>query len=127
MSNEDAAVLRMRTVGSVVILEWVHYGIDVAKALTERTDELAASDNRSLLFNLNKTAYIDAHVLAAVLRALVAYRKRGGRVKVCCPNAKIKQIFSVVSWPVEDIHDTEEGALAAFGAETDPRSRVGGR
>ena len=91
--------------------------------LEQRIVELDEAGNARLLINLSETDYLSSTGLGVLLLARAKYLKRGAQVKICSVGERIRQLFDLVRMPVvfgEDLHETEEGALASFRAEPPP-------
>jgi anti-anti-sigma regulatory factor len=64
--------------------------------------------------------------LSFLFWARTRYVKRGARVKLCCIDKKLRELFVLVKLVLiygDDVHDTEEEALASF---RQPVGSVGG-
>lgn len=85
----------------------------------ERVKELNEAGNMRLLINLGKTTFMTSVALAVLFLAYVKYTNRGAKVKICSVDKRIQQIFVIVKLTLiygQDLHDTEEEALASFRA-----------
>ena len=85
----------------------------------ERVKELNEAGNMKLLINLGKTTFMTSVALAVLFLAYVKYTNRGAKVKICSVDKRIQQIFVIVKLTLiygQDLHDTEEEALASFRA-----------
>src|SRR6185436_973516 len=83
----------------------------------ERVKELNEAGNMKLLINLGKTTFMTSVALAVLFLAYVKYTNRGAKVKICSVDKRIQQIFVIVKLTLiygQDLHDTEEEALASF-------------
>jgi anti-anti-sigma factor len=83
----------------------------------ERVKELNEAGNMKLLINLGKTTFMTSVALAVLFLAYVKYTNRGAKVKICSVDKRIQQIFVIVKLTLiygQDLHDTEEEALAIF-------------
>ena len=88
--------------------------------------ELDAAGNDRLLINLGKTTFMSSMGLAALFLAHAKYVTRGAKVKLCCVDKKLKSVFIIVKLVFiygDDLHDTEEEALAAFRATASSAGR----
>lgn len=113
--------LEVRTTDGAVILtpRGMLLGGKETEELQARIISLDGTGNQRLLINLGKTTYMSSMGLAALFLARAKYLKRGAVVKLCCADRKIMQLFIVVRLVLvygDDLHDTEEQALAAFSA-----------
>lgn len=118
-------ILKLRMDGSTAILTphgMLLSGAD-ADDLEQRIVELDEAGNPRLLINLSETTYMSSTGLGVLLFARARYLKRGARVKICAVEGPIRQVFNLVRMPVvfgEDLHETEEEALASFQAPAAP-------
>ena len=83
----------------------------------ERVKELNEAGSMKLLINLGKTTFMTSVALAVLFLAYVKYTNRGAKVKICSVDKRIQQIFVIVKLTLiygQDLHDTEEEALASF-------------
>lgn len=111
--------LDARTVDDVVILtpKGMLLGGKETVELEEKIKRLNAEGNRKLLINLGRTTYTSTMGLAILFWVHSNYVKRGAQVKLCEIDKKIRQVFVLVRLTLvygDDIHDTEEDALASF-------------
>lgn len=111
--------LNVRTVDDVVILtpRGMLLGGKETDELEEKIKELDESGNEKLLINLEKTTFMNTPALSVLFWLHAKYVKRGARVKLCCIDKKIQEIFVLVKLTLvygDDIHDAEEEALASF-------------
>jgi anti-anti-sigma factor len=91
--------------------------------LQEKIIELDRAGNNRLLLNLGKLSFTSSMGLAVLFRAHASYSNRGATVKLCCVDKRIKQIFVMVRLGLvygDNVHETEEEALAAFADATVP-------
>jgi len=82
--------------------------------------ELDSAGNEKLVIDLGKTAHVSSLGLAVLFRAHASYMTRGARVKICCIDKKIKQVFVLVKLTLVyggNLHETLEEALESFRAE----------
>jgi anti-sigma B factor antagonist len=83
--------------------------------LDRAIQSLVEGGNRKLLIDLGKTTYMNSSAIAALLRWLVSYKNRGGEIRLCRLDTKIKQVFVLTKLVlVFPDHDSEEEAIAAF-------------
>jgi anti-anti-sigma factor len=113
--------LEVHTKDGVVILtpRGMLLGGKETEDLQNKIVALDGTGSQRLLINLGKTTYMSSMGLAALFLARAKYVKRGAVVKLCCVDRKIMQLFIVVRLVLvygDDIHLTEEEALAAFAA-----------
>jgi len=111
--------LEVRSRGDVVILtpKGMLLGGKETDELQEKITELDRAGNTWLLLNLGKVTFTSSMGLAVLFRAHASYSNRGATVKICCTDKRIKQIFVIVRLGLvygDNVHETEEEALAAF-------------
>lgn len=86
------------------------------------TDELeaailaeAAAGNLRLVVNLGECEAMNSVSLGLLIRAHANYKGRGGEVKLCGLDKRLKDLFIMTKLiMVFDHHESEEQALAAF-------------
>jgi len=115
--------LDFRTKDGVVILtpKGMLLGGKETDELQSKIVQLDTAGNERLLINVGKTTYMSSMGLAALFIARTKYLKRGAKVKLCSADKKLIQLFVLVRLTLlygDDLHDTEEEALAAFHAPT---------
>ena len=79
--------------------------------------ELDGQGNEKLLIDLSQTTFMSSMGMACLFLAHAKYIKRGARVKLCSVDRKIKALFALVKLTMiygDDLHDTEDEALASF-------------
>ena len=89
------------------------------------TDELqkaimdeAAAGNTRLVLNMSEVQRLNSIAIGVLMRGYTNYKGRGGEIKLCGLGKSAKDIFIMTKLiMVFDHHDTEEQAVAAFGAE----------
>ena len=89
------------------------------------TDELqkaimdeAAAGNTRLVLNMSEVQRLNSIAIGVLMRGYTNYKGRGGEIKLCGLGKSAKDIFVMTKLiMVFDHHDTEEQAVAAFGAE----------
>jgi anti-anti-sigma factor len=111
--------LDVRTVEDVAILapKGMLLGGKETDEVEEKVRELDGAGNEKLLINLGKTTFMSSMGMAFLFWARTKYVQRGARVKLCCIDNKIREVFVIVKLTLiygDDIHDTEEEALASF-------------
>jgi len=111
--------LEIRTADDVVILNprGMLLGGAETDELEEKIKDLDGKGNEKLLINLGKTTFMSTMGMRVLFWAHAKYVKRGARVKLCCIDRKIREVFVLVKLTLvygDDIHDTEADALAAF-------------
>jgi anti-anti-sigma factor len=111
--------LNVRTEDGIVILTpWgMLLGGKETEELEEKVKELDSQGNEKLLINLGKSTFMSTPGISVIFWAFTKYVKRGARVKLCCIDRKIREVFVLVKLTLifgDDIHDTENDALASF-------------
>jgi anti-anti-sigma factor len=111
--------MEVRNVDDVVILapKGMLLGGKETDDLEAKIKDLDSQGNEKLLINLGKTTFMTSMGMACLFLAHAKYVKRGARVKLCSVDRKIKAVFVLVKLTLiygDDLHDTEEGALASF-------------
>jgi anti-anti-sigma factor len=111
--------LDVRTEDGIVILtpRGMLLGGKETEELDEKVKELDSQGNEKLLINLGKSTFMSTPGISVIFRAFAKYVKRGARVKLCCIDRKIREVFVLVTLTLrfgDDIHDTEDDALASF-------------
>jgi anti-anti-sigma factor len=94
--------------------------------LEAKVKELDGKGNMKLLINLGKTTFTTSIGMTVLFLAYTKYTKRGATVKLCSVDKKIRQVFVLVRLTLvygENLHDTEEEALASFRVLPAPASR----
>ena len=85
--------------------------------LQDKINQLNKAGNGMLVINLGKVTYMSSMGLALLFRAHASYVNREARVKICEVDKKLKQIFVIVRLTLvygDDLHETQEEALASF-------------
>ena len=111
--------MEIRNVDDVVILtpRGLLLGGKETDEFEARIKDFDGMGNEKLLINLEKTTFMSSMGMACVFLAHARYVKRGARVKLCSVDRKIRQLFALVKLTLiygDDLHDTEEEALASF-------------
>ena len=87
--------------------------------IQQKVKELDQEGRTKLLINLGNTTMMNSLGLGVLFVAHATYAKRGATVKLCCVDKRLEQIFVIVKLILvygDNIHDTEEQALASFRA-----------
>ena len=111
----------VRTVEDVTILtpHGLLLGGRETDELKEKVTALDEKGNTKLLLNLGKTTFRSSVGLAVLFLANTKYTRRGATVKLCSVDKRIRQLFVLVKLTLvygENLHETEEEALASFRA-----------
>ena len=60
-------------------------------------------------------SYIDSSGLATLIEMFQRLKKSGGKMRICCMNQKIKNVFEITKLhKLFEIFDNKEGALKDF-------------
>jgi len=87
--------------------------------LQNKIKELDGAGNEKLVIDLGKTTHVSSLGLAVLFRVHASYATRGARVKICCVDRKIQQVFILVKLTLvygDNLHETLEDALQSFRA-----------
>jgi anti-anti-sigma factor len=80
---------------------------------------LVAKGVRKLLLNLAHLSQVDSSGISVIVQAYVSLKRRGGDLKLLCPNGRVLQVLTVIHLlDIIPSFDDEAQALASFG----PRS-----
>ena len=81
--------------------------------------ELVAKGVRKLLLNLAHLSQVDSSGISVIVQTYVSLKRRGGDLKLLCPNGRVLQVLTVIHLlDIIPSFDDEAQALASFG----PRS-----
>ena len=95
------------------------FGEKQTDEMQQKIRELDQKGRMKLLIDLGKTTMMNSLGLGVLFVAHAKYAKRGATVKLCCVDRRLEQIFVIVKLALvygDNIHDTEEEALASFRA-----------
>lgn len=113
--------IRRREIRSITVISpsGSFFGDTETDQLEEALMSEAASGNTRLVVNLSECAALNSIAIGVLMRAYANYRGRGGEIKLCGLNKKLKDLFVMTKLiMVFDHHETEELALAAFAVST---------
>ncbi len=113
-----SARLAMRQAGDVAIID-----ISGRFILSEESGSVRAqvgmfldAGHTRVLLNIAGVSFIDSSGIGEITGCHVFLKHKGGRLKVCSPVKRIRDVFSMIHLgKVLDIHDTEAEALHSFG------------
>jgi anti-sigma B factor antagonist len=111
--------IESRTVDGVAVLapKGMLLGGKETEELEQAIQSFLEGGNRKLLIDLGKVTYMNSAAIAVLLRWHVGYKNRGGEIRLCRLDGKIKQVFVLTRLVlVFPDYDTVEEALAAFAA-----------
>jgi anti-sigma B factor antagonist len=109
--------VKRRTVESIEVLTPKGYlvGGEETDELEKLTRDLAAEGNLHLLIDLGETQHINSTALGVLITAHTSYLRRGGQMKLCRVDNRIKNIFVITKLiSVFEVYESEELALASF-------------
>lgn len=87
----------------------------LAPELEAQLQTLLAAGHNRLIVDFQKVSYISSSGLKVLLIALRAARQRGGDVKLCALNDRVRDVFTISGFDkIFDIYPTESTAAAAF-------------
>ena len=110
-----AAAIHERNVDGVVVLAVARDLKGPAEqTLKERIDCLVQEGHRQVLVDLTHLPYLDSTGLGRLIRAHIAVRQAGGRVRLCNVSPRIMELLKRTRLDtVLDIYETEAEALSA--------------
>jgi stage II sporulation protein AA (anti-sigma F factor antagonist) len=78
---------------------------------------IAQADNRYVLLNLAKLAYVSSAGLRVILQAAKLLQVNGGSLSICAAGGSVKTVLETAGFDsLLKIYDTEKEAVAAFSA-----------
>ena len=110
--------VKRREVRSIVILslKGSFFGDTETDDLEKVIMTEAASGNKRLILNLGECNALNSTAIGVLMRGHASYKSRSGEIKLCSLGKRIKDLFIMTKLiMVFDHHETEEGAIAAFG------------
>jgi anti-sigma B factor antagonist len=113
--------VRRREIRSITVLypSGSFFGDTETDVLEEVLLAEATSGNTRLILNLSECTALNSIAIGVMMRAYANYRGRGGEIKLCGLNKKLKDLFVMTKLiMVFDHHESEELALAAFAVST---------
>jgi anti-sigma B factor antagonist len=85
---------------------------EFVRALTEHTQQM--EPNTTLVFDMAEVTYIDSAALGSILAGLAHMRKKGGDLKLCNMQNRVRAIFELTRvHHVCDIFNTKQEAIDA--------------
>ena len=109
------SIIREREVGGVTILT-LERDLKGAGEITlkERVAALVANGRLQIVVDLRHVPYVDSTELGRLIRAHIAVRRAGGRVRVCNVAPRVMDLLRLTRLDtVLDLYPTESEALAA--------------
>jgi anti-anti-sigma factor len=107
------AVIREKQVDGVVILS-VQRSLkgEVEAALKERIEALVRAGQMEILIDLRAMPFVDSSELGRLIRAHIAVRQAGGRVRLCNLSGRVAALMKMTRLDtVLEIYNTDEEAL----------------
>ncbi len=115
MPEPATSIVRERDLDGVVILS-LQRSLKGAGEITlrERIDALVAAGRRQIIVDLKHIPYMDSTEVGRLIRAHLAVRRAGGRVRVCNVSPRVMETLKLTRLDtVLELFATEEEALAA--------------
>jgi anti-anti-sigma factor len=108
--------IQTRRVRDVVVVDMIgRLDSRTAGPASTELNKIAQVANCKVLLNVDKLEYVSSAGLRAILVAAKLNQVNGGAIKICRPNATVKQVMEVSGFhSLLHLYDTEENALAAF-------------
>ena len=109
--------MKQRQVGDVVVLAPKGYltGGDETDELEQAIKSLGEGGNKHLVINLGETQHLNSTALGVLISAHSSYVRRGGQMKLCSVDKRIKNILVITKLSmVFDVYPSEEQAIASF-------------
>jgi len=83
--------------------------------LRKTFDQIIKRNEKKVLADFSGVSYIDSSGLATLIEMFQRLKKIGGRLRFCCMDQKVKNIFEVTKLhKFFEILDTQESALKDF-------------
>jgi anti-sigma B factor antagonist len=111
--------IRRKEVGSVVILypKGSFFGDQETDEFQKALTDEAGTGNTQLILNLAECQALNSIAIGVLMRGYANYKSREGQIKLCSMGKRLHDLFTMTKLiMVFDHHETEEQALAAFGA-----------
>lgn len=112
--------MKQRNVGVIAIVTpkgYLTIGGETDK-LEAAIKTLRETGNKYLVINLNETQYLNSKALGVLISAHSVYIRADGKMKLCCINKRIENIFVLTKLSlVFDVYPTEEFAIASFAEQ----------
>ena len=117
---ESPLQVAQRDVGGVAILELsgrlIFAGGEPSLLRSEVAARIAAGATR-LVVDLSRVTYIDSGGVGSLVTAYLHTTRRGGQLKVVCPNERVCRILQITHLTsVLEVFDTEVDAVDSFAA-----------
>lgn len=83
--------------------------------LREKVRQLLDGGNSKILLNLGDVSYVDSSGIGELVSSYTTVNKAGGQLKLLNLTKKIQDLLAITKLlTVFEIHESEDGALAAF-------------
>jgi anti-sigma B factor antagonist len=112
-----AIVIVERQVGPVTVLELKGRltVLEGSEALDEKFQQLIDASRIKLLIDLSQVTGIDSRGISSVVRGYISATKRGGKLTILNPSAKVRNVLEITRLlSVLESFTDEAAALAAF-------------
>jgi len=87
-----------------------------SERLGGQLQHLVAKGVRKLLLNLAHLSQVDSSGISVIVQTYVSLKRRGGDLKLLCPNGRVLQVLTVIHLlDIIPSFDDEAQALASFG------------
>lgn len=108
-----------RTVGAITVLE-ISGRLTVgtlSSELDEKLQGLVTAGQMALLLDCSQVTAIDTQGIHALIRAYASVQKRGGKLKLLKPSARVRNVLTVTRLlTVLEAFDDEETAVRSFAS-----------
>jgi anti-sigma B factor antagonist len=111
--------VKRKALGAVVVLypKGSFFGDNETDDLQKAIMDEAAAGNQRLVLNMSDCQALNSIAIGVLMRGYTNYKARGGEVKLCGLGKRLRDLFTMTKLiMVFDHHDTEDQAVAAFGA-----------
>ena len=93
------------------------------RQLHELVDDLLAQKRKRILLDLSRVSGIDSSGVGELVAGLRVARELGAELKILQVPDRVHHILSLTQvLPLFDVHDSEDDAVASFGADREARS-----
>jgi anti-sigma B factor antagonist len=114
MSTTSAPHFLVKSINGVAIATFVNAKV-VLEAREPLYDLVEKEGHKRILLNFQNVRFISSAPIGVLINLNKKAKALGGKVKFCCLDPDIVDIFRLTSvLQLFDIHDTEEDAIASF-------------
>lgn len=109
-------ILSERQIGPITLLELgEHLTIQHISDLRDEVARLTTDGHAALLLDCSRVKAIDSQGLGGLVGNWIALKKRGGKLKLLCPSARMQEVLQIVGLRkvIESFDDIEQ-ALRNF-------------